>query len=397
MQNIVGKPVRRENFLRRQEEIDLLWEQLEDHNLLLLAPRRVGKTSLLLHLCDEPKKGWACIFVNVEAVGDEQQFFDLLAGEIREARGESRVGRILRETSKVFHQLKRVGPVERDLPESRQAWDRMGRELKGLLRRVPTRTVVLIDEFPIFLQNLMAKEGGAARARHFMSWFRDLRNDAELGNLLRFILCGSIGLDTVVMKAGMSSTINDFQSFKLGSLDDELADQLLERLALGKDLVLDRSLRAAMRTFITWPIPFHLQLLFAAVASRCRAVGVSPGPEIIREAYEGLFSFEARRHFSHWEERLRDSYATPAEQELARAILKAAALDPEGVSLDTIRHLRIKIAKRIDEVSLLLPLEHDGYLFRHAERYRFTSSLLRDWWRHWVVGQPLERSKDSAL
>ncbi len=48
----IGRPVRGENFFNREKEIKRLWNCLDTDNLLLLAPRRVGKTSLMLHLED---------------------------------------------------------------------------------------------------------------------------------------------------------------------------------------------------------------------------------------------------------------------------------------------------------------------------------------------------------
>ena len=42
---IVGSVARDEDFLFREEVVEDLWESLEKHNVLLLAPRRIGKTS----------------------------------------------------------------------------------------------------------------------------------------------------------------------------------------------------------------------------------------------------------------------------------------------------------------------------------------------------------------
>lgn len=50
MRNIVGKPVSGADFFGREGELQSLIEALRNQHVLLLAPRRVGKTSLLFAL-----------------------------------------------------------------------------------------------------------------------------------------------------------------------------------------------------------------------------------------------------------------------------------------------------------------------------------------------------------
>ncbi len=60
----MGKPVKGSNFFNRKRELRRLWRCLESDNVLLLAPRRVGKTSLRIedsrHLFRSPllKEFW---------------------------------------------------------------------------------------------------------------------------------------------------------------------------------------------------------------------------------------------------------------------------------------------------------------------------------------------------
>ncbi|MBI1924124.1 ATP-binding protein [Candidatus Poribacteria bacterium] len=58
LRNIVGPPARRDDFFDREETVELLWERLASGNVLLAAPRRFGKTSLMYRLIDEPRDGW---------------------------------------------------------------------------------------------------------------------------------------------------------------------------------------------------------------------------------------------------------------------------------------------------------------------------------------------------
>ena len=48
MDNVMGPPVEGENFFGRENELRHVWELLkEGNNVLLLGPRRVGKTSMM--------------------------------------------------------------------------------------------------------------------------------------------------------------------------------------------------------------------------------------------------------------------------------------------------------------------------------------------------------------
>ncbi len=67
MRNITGQAVVDDDLYGRDYEIARLWEKLEQgEHILMLAPRRVGKTSLMLELDRAPRKNWDVIYVDVE-------------------------------------------------------------------------------------------------------------------------------------------------------------------------------------------------------------------------------------------------------------------------------------------------------------------------------------------
>src|SRR5438552_2705522 len=79
----LGAPVRGESMFGRQREIAELRERLRASHVLLLAPRRVGKTSVMLHLVDNPEPGQDVIFLDVEEMKRPEQFILALAEELR--------------------------------------------------------------------------------------------------------------------------------------------------------------------------------------------------------------------------------------------------------------------------------------------------------------------------
>jgi uncharacterized protein len=51
-ENIVGPVVRRENCYGREQIVEIIWKKLKNGNVLLAAPRRFGKTSIMYRLID---------------------------------------------------------------------------------------------------------------------------------------------------------------------------------------------------------------------------------------------------------------------------------------------------------------------------------------------------------
>ncbi|WP_250163440.1 ATP-binding protein [Psychrobacter sp. WY6] len=59
-----GNIVTGDNYFPRPADEKKLWRHLSDGaHVLLLAPRRVGKSSLITHIKDQPKSGYAVIYV----------------------------------------------------------------------------------------------------------------------------------------------------------------------------------------------------------------------------------------------------------------------------------------------------------------------------------------------
>ena len=86
MQNIAGSPVEGTDFFGRETAIRSLWDLLSNHDILLLGPRRIGKTSLARRLMVEARQsGWHAIEVNVASCIDERAFVNKLTEEVKNA------------------------------------------------------------------------------------------------------------------------------------------------------------------------------------------------------------------------------------------------------------------------------------------------------------------------
>lgn len=387
MRNQTGQFVSGTDFYGRIDELRELWEHAERGNVVLLAPRRVGKTSILNKMLDEPREGWQTAYLDVMSVDSEQRFVARLLAklyslapkrELWRALGDGLLDRVERLT------MVRAGPLEWELVESiGDDWKELGQ--LALSTKFDRPTLLMIDELPIFVQRLLRAKGGPERTDVFMHWFRSAR--AQLtgdDGGLRFILAGSIGLDSVVSRVGLSATIADLHPCRLGPFDRPDAEGLLETLGLMEAIDMTDAVVARILERVSWWIPYHLQLVFKELWCLDRFEGRTVCPALVDEAYESLLELRHHKDFAHWIERLDKQAWAPAERDLMNAVLAAAAKDPAGVSTDVVRQLAVDGG--LDPAAVLPSLEHDGYLVFDHDRYRFGSALLREWWARWGPG-----------
>ena len=68
--NRVGPPVRGNDLFGRDSFVDLLWRKIEAGSVLLSAPRRFGKTSVMYRLIDQPRGNYKIVHADLEHLSD---------------------------------------------------------------------------------------------------------------------------------------------------------------------------------------------------------------------------------------------------------------------------------------------------------------------------------------
>ena len=231
-----------------------------------------------------------------------------------------------------------------------------------------------------------------ARTRHFMGWLRELRVGPHAATSIRWFLAGSIGLDTVTRRSRVGDTINDLQLItNFGPFDPETADAFLDALGKSYRLELTPEIKEYIRRRVGWLIPYHLQVLFSELRAHCDDGRVPASVQAVDQAYETLLSPAKRNTFDFWEQRLARELGSP-EDRYAMALVNAAAREDYGVTRNAMSHLLAAMISDLDERDrqlhfLLDVLQSDGYLARDGERFRFQSSLLREFWLRRVIGE----------
>lgn len=397
MRNVTGNVVKGEDFFNRETEIAQFWEALEAHNLLLLSPRRVGKTSLMYRMQEQAAgHGYRAVFFDTSDVADEAAFVRRLFTTIQQATvTEESFWRRLKD-SPVGRCFSRIGSAsgfgfKLELKEASTDWAEVGEELARQLSQEETRWLIEIDELPVFVLRLLQHGGDGAveRVRLFLYWLRRLRLDPACEQV-RWLLAGSVGLDTVTMRHRMADTVNDLASVKLDAFSPEVAGRFLATLtATYPRINFPAPVQAYAVHKIEWTIPFFLQLIFHHLRSAPNSHDRPLTEEDVDRAFEELLDSRHRTHFDYWRERLTLELGRP-EDGHATALLDVACHDPNGVTQTTLAQTLAVLVQdaegRRDKLRYLLDvLEGDGYLLQGGGRYRFRSPLLREYWRRRVA------------
>lgn len=389
MNNIVGKPATGKDFYGRAEEVNRLAQMTETDHILLLAPRRVGKTSLLLQLESSLPAGGPVtgVYVSVGGVLGELEFVRALieAAAATPAGKPLRPGFLRRWWQRRGRQVKSVGVAGGtvELESTATGWQEQADLAFKDLLAIDTTWLLMIDELPNMVLALTEADPTGARARAFLQWFRAIRQHPAGATKLRFILAGSVGLDSVTRRFAVSAAINDLRGWRLGPFDIETADALLAELASTYGIDLAPELRVHICAHAEWLIPYHLQIIFGALRER---VGTrTPSMSDIDDAVNALLG--QRHYFNPWDERLGAAVGRPHDQH-ARSLLTACTTDGAGVTMATLRHALIKgipdAAEREKAISWILDvLVNDGYLVADGDRWRFRSGLLKRYWQRY--------------
>lgn len=403
MDNIAGPPVEGENFFGREAEISALWKSLQNHDVLLLGPRRIGKTSAARELMRVGEaNGWHTIEVNIASCVSEQAFVEKLL-KCLEAHQKSwavqvvakigcKLGDFLQRLKGVKVGMPGAGSVALDLSAAPcEDWTDLASDILRLMSDVRERWLVYVDELPVFLFSVIAGDpvNGINRARRFLDWFRnDVRTIRECSQV-RWLVTGSIGLDTLVQRHRMAATLNSMRHETLAPFTDSVAEQMVKELATSYAVTISADEITSFVRAIQWPQPYYVQLVFHFLRQRIQETGKSPG-ELIAEAIECTVQPEADNDFHHWEERLTTQLGK-VDAYRAIALLTLAAQRPDGAQPEALltelqRHMLDYTADETREkfIELRDILQRDAYWWPDERsgkrRYRFRLELLRLWW-----------------
>ena len=369
MRIMIGSPPTGGDFYPRNSVIQQLIRALQAEHVLFLAPRRTGKTSVLLHLREVAPA--QAIFIDLEGF-DHPRFWV-----------QSMISALRKVNDKQWLQAVRTIPdfmarFRSDVLEvSEKSWEENADDLLEDLNKLAVPIWFLLDEFPIMIDKI-ASRYGKEDASSVLHWLRRARQQ-NTNSAVRFLLTGSIGLDSVMHRHNIRGPANDLRREVLSTLTVDEALTLMLKLAQDNNIALDED---SAHIFIArlgpaiWP--YFIQLYVAELQDYYLR---TDEPIDIENIYRAITLGKRNQYSDNMWVRLREIF-NDVEALNARQILKLVADQETGIPRENLR-AQLPQLEDDDFHNVLDVLQHDGYLIEQDNRYIcFFSHLLRDYWRH---------------
>ena len=389
-----------ERFFDREVELEILAERVrEGTHTLLTAQRRMGKTSLVRELLRRlaARGRFVTVFVDLEDADTAADAVVEIGLRARRVSGawrliQSGFANALSGTAEKIDELG-IGEVRVKLRAATNAgnWRARGDRIFAALASTGRPLVLAVDELPILINRMLRRGSdriapdGIQEADAFLSWLR--LNAQEHRGKVCLIVSGSVGLEPVLRQAGLSAHANVFSPLELKPWDEATAMECLAALAQSYDLDLPTPVRREICRRLRCQVPHHVQQFFDHLDEDLRLAGRREAtPDDAERVYvEAMLGIRGHADLDHYENRLKlvlgpEGYAMALDL-LTEAAVANGVLDDRAVQ----RHGELaRMRDATDPVPIgdvLRILEHDGYVERLGDGYRFVSGLLEDWWR----------------
>lgn len=376
---ITGPVAEGEKYFRRSQVEDKIWRQIEKNShVLFLAPRRVGKSSIVKYMTKNCAYNFTCKYENIQSDKTKQEFYKRLCSMIEEgisAVSKTKIklwGRI--STIKI----KTISVEGLNIEQTPTNYKNVFYEMLRALNQENEKIVLFLDEFPDVIWNINKTEGAEA-AESLLDELRTLRQTDTFNNSITMVLLGSIGLNHVVkIISGRVDKVNDLHKEFLDALDLKQAEAFVDHLIDGATMKIDIDTKNYLLKKLGYYIPFYIQLIIELCDELLYEEDrLDLSKTDIDKIYKQLIA--QHQHFEDWENRLSKYF--PTQYSYLKDILTECSvnskIDIQAVYNIAVRHDTIQNWKAaIDDILIA-----DGYLSEKNGVYKFNSPLLRDWWK----------------
>jgi hypothetical protein len=372
----------------RDDVIEQIWQTLEQQSIRMNAERRIGKTTIIKKLCNEPKEGWLPIFQDLEQYHTAIEFAASISREVEKHLPKTKqAAGILKKLITAVGGVEVGGILKLPKFEDDSSWkDVLCNSIQGLVEGCESeglRPLFLWDEVPFMLENIKSRDGEQV-AMEVLDTLRALRQTYETRGL-RMILTGSIGLHHVIKSLKRSSyanaPVNDMLTVAISALSEKSAQELASRLIEGEGIpteYLDETSMAVAK--ISDGFPFYIHHIIKAM----KRSGEDGSVELVESIVsQQLITPDDPWELHHYTDRVATYYGEEHKKSVL-GILDTLALQADSISVNGIL-TELKSMGVLDDRDLLIELlkliEQDHYLARnHEGRYEFQFPLLKRWW-----------------
>ena len=380
---IIGSVATGEYYYPRTQIVDEIWAEIEKGNYILIAaPRRVGKTSIMRDMEKNPRSGYLVKFESVEAVKSENEFYEKLYKLILTCINGS-----LKSKTKIKDFFKRINIEEIEiltgnikLKNNNQNYlEAINTIFKELDENIET-ILLLLDELPEVLHNLH-KEGKTEDAKAILNQLRTWRQSNF--TKLQFVLAGSVGIHYVAkIIVGRTTGLNDLNTIVCKPFIKESAKEFIEWATLNASIQYDKELTNYLLQKIQhYYTPYFINLMLDEIDKQARATANKSISKIdIDNAFDKVII--NNKNFADWKNRL--SVYLPKDEFLFLNEILTHIAHKGSISIQGIYDKADKHNKLIEYMDLINELENDGYIVETefgSQKYIFISPFLKEYWK----------------
>jgi uncharacterized protein len=378
---IIGNVAVGSNYFNRKVIVNRICAEIKKgQHVLLAAPRRVGKTSIMEHIASNCAEGFICICENVQSVPNDNELYKRLFTIILNKLDGTING--LSWFSKFKKQLNITEISKTGVRFGEKKELNYAEELFQLFEKIvenDLRIVLLIDELPEVLMTLY-KKGESNIANHILDQLREWRQHTKFLNHITFVLAGSVGIHHIVkLIDGRVKDINDIHKIDFEVFSSEEAIEYIDWATKNATVQYLEELKDYLIAKIGQPIPYFINLMLNELDLNARKLN---NPILVHKHIDEMFEKVVRvnDYFEEWYSRLYQYFEKPDADFMNEILIHIA--HKGGITIKKLYDIAVKRKKTTSYMFLINELENDGYIFMQQETYHYISPFLKLFWKN---------------
>ncbi len=377
---ITGDAATGKRLFRREMINEEFWKEIEKGNhILFVAPRRVGKTSIMMDLAENSTDRYSCIYQNIEGIRSRNEFYQRLFTLIIQCLGKSRVQSVKSfvQTCIKKYAIEEITASGLKFKTRELDYEEELRNLILSLEATKVHTIIFLDEFSEVISK-MSRSGQKEDAIAILHTLREIRSYKEFKNF-SIVYAGSVGLEFVIRSIARPKLINDLHPIQTNALTIDEAQQFIYQLTKDATIKLSPQCIEHLVKVIAHTLPYYIQLMLEEIDHIAK---LNNKPEISEADIDCAFEnvLKTNKNFEDWHDRLRDYQS--AHFDFINEILKHAA-HKEQITIQEIYNIACHetYKKQNDYMDFIDQLTNDGYLIESSKHiYKFISPFLKRFW-----------------
>lgn len=340
---MIGGPALGDDFFNRTKEHNQILKMLKKDSVLLIAPRRYGKTSLMKKIEQTLiQKNHACLHLDVMHIYSPIEFVKLLVDNFFSRLDDSKRRKFLNLLKGTMKKIEKISVnmdegitvkfrdvLREEITED--TWEKKGSGILEVISKTSdTTSYIILDELCECISNIA--KNSKQEAIKFLQWLRVRR--IEVSENTKFLISGSTSIDWIVSDLDPikgCSLINDLDRFYLEGFSLSDALEFVTKISAEYGITYDNSLGEKILDCLGEPyIPYFISVFMSIIQQKSNG---KVSRELIEKIYRNDFlSVRGKPYFQYYRQRL-NNYS-PSFAKAANKILDKASMVDDDFPID---------------------------------------------------------------